>query len=443
MTQNTRPLERKIKALEDEVRLLKGRLHKERQIYAEVRELRKFFDDLKLFMLRLLQGYVPLEVVYEHIGHKVAGRTDLRLLHDAAVKGRWQVSKKALIIIYHLYGINDRKIMDFLNIARNTVKRNVKKYRDIGIKQFLDTQHKGLKIIDNPEIKEKLISILHSPPREHGYNRTAWTLKLLGLELRKQGFPVSRNNVSKIINKAGYRFWKAKEVLTSNDPLYREKLEAIREILSNLKADERFFSIDEFGPFAVKERGGRRLVRQGEYPTVAQFQKSKGSIILTGALELFTNQMTHFYSDKKNSAEIVKMLHILTRKYAGCQTIYLSWDHASWHTSKAVFAEIDKVNESQFRKGENTPVVKVSPLPSRAQFLNVIESVFSGMAAAIIENSNYDSVEEAKGAIDLYFAERNKYFIENPKRAGKKIWGKELVAPVFKEGQNCKNRRWR
>jgi hypothetical protein len=293
------------------------------------------------------------------------------------------------------------------------------------------------------EIKEKLISILHSPPREHGYNRTAWTLKLLGLELRKQGFPVSRTNVSKIINKAGYRFWKAKEVLTSNDPLYREKLEAIREILSNLKADERFFSIDEFGPFAVKERGGRRLVRQGEYPTVAQFQKSKGSIILTGALELFTNQMTHFYSDKKNSAEIVKMLHILTRKYAGCQTIYLSWDHASWHTSKAVFAEIDKVNESQFRKGENTPVVKVAPLPSRAQFLNVIESIFSGMAAAIIENSNYDSVEEAKGAIDLYFAERNKYFIENPKRAGKKIWGKELVAPVFKEGQNCKNRRWR
>ena len=40
------------------------------------------------------------------------------------------------------------------------------------------------------------------------------------------------------------------------------------------------------------------------------------------------------------------------------------------------------------------------------------------MAKAIIHNSNYQSVDECKGAIDRYFAERNQAFIENPKRAG-------------------------
>jgi len=46
-------------------------------------------------------------------------------------------------------------------------------------------------------------------------------------------------------------------VLTSRDPNYRTKVERIVKILSELKSDEVFFSIDEFGPFAVKKRGGR------------------------------------------------------------------------------------------------------------------------------------------------------------------------------------------
>jgi hypothetical protein len=44
--------------------------------------------------------------------------------------------------------------------------------------------------------------------------------------------------------------------------------------------------------------------------------------------------------------------------------------------------------------------VDTAPLPARAQFLNVIESIFSGMARATIHNSNYQSVTEAKAAID-------------------------------------------
>jgi hypothetical protein len=44
----------------------------------------------------------------------------------------------------------------------------------------------------------------------------------------------------------------------------------------------------------------------------------------------------------------------------------------------------------------------LAPLPAGAQFLNVIESVFSGMARAVIDNSNYGSVDEARAAIDRY-----------------------------------------
>ena len=88
-------------------------------------------------------------------------------------------------------------------------------------------------------------------------------------------------------------------------------------------------------------------------------------------------------------------------------------------------------------------MVETAPLPARAQFLNVIESVFSGMARAIIHNSDYKSVDEAKMAIDRYFAERNDHFRRHPRRAGRKIWGKEREPAVFCEANNCKDPRYR
>ena len=88
-------------------------------------------------------------------------------------------------------------------------------------------------------------------------------------------------------------------------------------------------------------------------------------------------------------------------------------------------------------------MVKLAPLPARAQFLNVIESIFGGLAEAIINNSNYSSVEDAPNGIDMYFEERNEYFQNNPGRAGNKIWGEEIVKPLFKQGHNCKHHRFR
>jgi hypothetical protein len=82
------------------------------------------------------------------------------------------------------------------------------------------------------------------------------------------------------------------------------------------------------------------------------------------------------------------------------------------------------------------------PLPAGAQFLNVIESVFSGMARAIIHNSDYESLKHAKAAVDRYISERNEHFTRNPKRAGNRIWGKERVVSAFSDEQHCKDPRW-
>jgi len=293
------------------------------------------------------------------------------------------------------------------------------------------------KKFEQPEYIQAVFSILHSPPRDFGFNRSSWRIPDIHMAMQRKGLPIGKNYILKIIKNAGYRFRSAKKVLTSTDPEYKEKLKQITAILSNLGPKDKFFSIDEFGPFSVKIQGGKSYVPHGHARVVPQLQKSKGRIILTGALELSKNQMTHFYSERKDTAEMIKLLRVLIQKYHDENSIYLSWDAASWHASKELTKEVDEHNRTGIK-----PNVKLAPLPACAQFLNVIESVFSGMAKAVIHNSDYQSVEECKTAIDLYFDERNRFFLENPKRAGNKIWGKERVEPIFSESNNCKDSRY-
>jgi hypothetical protein len=259
--------------------------------------------------------------------------------------------------------------------------------------------------------------------------------------LKNIGAPASIWTIRRTIRANKYQWRKAKLVLTSNDPEYRLKVEKITRILNELKDDECFFSIDEYGPFSVRFMPGKKLCAPNEFPSVPQWQKGRGKIILTGALELRTNQITHFYSDNKNTGEMIKMVENVRRRYRSMKVIYISWDAAGWHLSKALRERIEFFNG--WAEHDWAPTIQLAPLPSRAQFLNVIESVFSGMSRAVIHNSNYNSVDEAKAAIDWYLADRNKYFREHPQLAGRKIWGKERELAVFSEAHNCKDPRYR
>jgi hypothetical protein len=152
--------------------------------------------------------------------------------------------------------------------------------------------------------------------------------------------------------------------------------------------------------------------------------------------------VTHFYSWKKNTVEMLRLLYVLLHQYRGCQKLYFSWDAASWHSSKRLCRHVTRVNSAEYRCQRDTPEVELVPLPVSAQFLNVIESVFSGMARAIIHNSDYGSVAETMHAIDGYLSVRNEDYRLNPKRAGNRIWGGELVPTEFNQARNCKDPRW-
>ncbi|NCP90846.1 MAG: IS630 family transposase [Flavobacteriales bacterium] len=394
------------------------------------------------WVLKLLQGKVGLDELNKGLSGEL-NQKEIQKLLMCVLNNPLRQRNRAVIILAYLHGIPKSKISSSLLVSRGCIDKCIKRFALKGVEESLNPSWNITKKLDDPKYKDTVFKVLHAPPSSYGINRTTWRMEDIKSVMAKQGLDLSIGNIRKIIKDEGYRFRKAKKVLTSNDPDYLEKIQHIKNILSNLGAKEKFFSIDEYGPISIKLQGGKSLMPPGVTKTIPQFQKSKGSLIVTGGLELSTNQVTHFYSDKKDTEEMLRLLEILLKKYKGNDCIYLSWDAASWHCSKEFKDRVEEVNRRKYRKIHGTPLVKLAPLPAGAQFLNVIESVFSGMAKAIIHNSDYESVKECKKAITKYFSERNKKFKKNPKRAGNKIWGKEIVKPQFSESNNCKDPNYR
>ena len=408
---------------------------------ANHRKQEETLDSCHIWVYKLLQGELNCKQLEEQLSETLDTNT-VRQLHRCVLNEPLRNRNRAITILAYSSHFAMRSIARSLFLNRKTVRNYVQRFESGGSQKLFDMTRNEMKKYENPEYADKLFEALHTPPSTYGINRTTWRMEDLCLIMRQIRLPISRVNIRKILKTAGYRILKAKRVLTSNDPQYKEKVEKITAILSNLKPNEKFFSIDEFGPFAVKLQGGRSWVPPGQNKTFPQWQKSKGSLLVTGALELSTNQITHFYSSKKNTSEMIKLLNTLLDQYKEEDCIYLSWDAASWHLSKKLNEMVEMINTRTQGEEHTGPRVSLVPLPSSAQFLNVIESVYSGMSRAILHNSDYVSVDDCKKAISDHFAKRNQYFKENPKRAGKKIWGKEITPSRFSPSNNCKDPRY-
>lgn len=345
-------------------------------------------------------------------------------LYRAGVQKNHRAKALALLMIDQ--GCTMEEVSRAAARATNTIYRWLRLFKTHGL-AFIETH---MDEAGHAQIwqrrRVKVIEILHEPPSLHGINRSSWSLVAIRQAyMRKHGEDIPTAALTRVLRLSGYSWRHARKVLTSSDASYKEKLGSLVDALHGLQPDEAFFFIDEAGPWRVKKYGGKALAKKGETPTIPEVQTSRGAVYLVAALEARRNQVSWRFTEGKSAAAVVELLKIIRREYDQCSRICLTWDALSSHSAAEVTRWIDEANASH--QVDGMPRVEVYPLPSNAQFLNLVESVFSSLRRAVIHNSNYASKEEMQAAIARYFEERNAYFREHPKRAGNKIWDRETL----------------
>jgi transposase len=200
------------------------------------------------WMRSVLQKDISLDALRREVGNVPDIETLLQRLYD----GRLSDRNRSMIVLANRRGLSNRIVCSFLGISKNTHRKCQRMFEDGGCAALFSCQIRSTRKFSNEAIKQAVFGLLHEPPSNYGINRTTWIMSDLSWVLRETGYPVCQQVIRTITKAAGYRWRKARIVLTSSDPNYTEKLDRIRSILSGLRSDEAFFSIDEFGPFAVK-----------------------------------------------------------------------------------------------------------------------------------------------------------------------------------------------
>jgi transposase len=240
------------------------------------------------WMRSLLQQEYDAETLYRDLGDVPEMGILLHHLYNGSLSNR----NRSAVVLADQRGLSQRMICRVLAIDPRSCRKYLRTFEHGGAAALFARGTKSNRKYDDEALKKAVFGLLHEPPSNYDINRTTWIMPDLRRVLREKGQPACPDVIRTITKAAGFRWRKARIVLTSNDPVFSEKLDRIRSILSNLGSDEVFFSIDEFGPFAVNTKPGRMLTAPGEQRVVPQWQKSKGCLIMTAALELSGNQVT-------------------------------------------------------------------------------------------------------------------------------------------------------
>jgi len=368
---------------------------------------------------------------------RAADRQTLTKWRKSNDKRLWQ---KAVAILEN-WSLSLEEISRKIEKSPTVIRSWIKAYNRQGLEGLTQKKPKASDTrASSLELRHRrILEILHGRPRAYGINRSNWSLRTLAEAFtREHGDIISTSTVSRLVRDSGYAMKKVRRVLSSPDPRYREKVDLLLKTLHNLGPRDLFFFVDELGPLRVKKYGGRAYLPRHYTETAPQAEPHRGSITMAGALSATTNQVTWIYRTSKDSGVIIDLIEILFNQHREAMNLYLTWDAASWHNSSLLVEWLDNFNAETQRTADG-PIIHLVPLPVSSQFLDVIEAVFSGMKRAVIQHSDYQSMHEMKNAISLHFVERNAYFRENPRRAGKKIWEIDF----FKEQENIRSGNYR
>jgi transposase len=359
-------------------------------------------------------------------------------------KKHWQ---KAVTIL-ESRNLSPKNIATKIERSENDVKKWIRAFNCFGLEGLkkpdgrrgpLKSPKCNSRAVARDQKARRILEIVHAKPSAYGINRSSWNRSSIVRAYQQQhNETISVTYTGHLLRQFGYSIRKARKVLTSPDPNYREKVELLLNTLQTLKPEELFFFVDELGPLRVKKYGGRALVRKNEVITYPQEQAHRGVIMMSGALSATTNQVTWLYGRAKDTAGMIDLMELLYNQYFSASKLYVTWDAASWHKSATLVEWLDAFNRSTRRTNEG-PLIELVPLPTSSQFLDVIEAVFSGMKRAVVHHSDYPNVAEMKKAISLHFTERNAQFRENPRRAGKQIWDLDF----FEDYENLRSGNYR
>jgi putative transposase len=239
-------------------------------------------------------------------------------------------------------------------------------------------------------------------PRAFGLWRSRWCCATVVLLLGRQyRVAISAETVRRWLHRAQLVWRRPRPVLQRRDPQRQEKLQALRQLLRDLPADETVVFEDEVDVNLNPKIGPMWMVRGQQAEVVTPGDNAK--CYLAGSLHWRTGQLLTTYGPKRDGHLFVAHLHDLRRRLRRYQKIHVICDNAKFHH------DCWAVWEFTARYGER---VVLHFLPKYAPECNPIERVWWHLHEEITRNHQCQSLNELIELVLGWLCHRNPFKIE-------------------------------
>ena len=123
-----------------------------------------------------------------------------------------------MVVLAHHRGLSCGTVCGFLGINKRMRRKYLQMFEAGGQAALFARKTNPTRKFDKEAVKQAIFGVLHEPPSNYGINRTTWIMPDLERVLRETGHPACRAVIRKVTKAAGYRWRKARVVLTSADP---------------------------------------------------------------------------------------------------------------------------------------------------------------------------------------------------------------------------------
>jgi transposase len=311
-------------------------------------------------------------------------------------------SRHARIILLSIGGARNREIARLADCTPQWVRKVIHHFNAEGIEGitwypfYQDHTGRPRKFFANTV--ERIVEVVLSPPKQLiGMNE--WSLPKLRDYLKEQGVveSISIERLRTLLRERGVRWRRTKTWKESEDPDFDRKYRAIHRLYRHPPDDGRVICVDEFGPLNLQPRHGICQARHGKVTRHrATYNRRLGVRHFLAYYDLKTDRLYGYVTKRKETADFLRFLKWVRRRYPMSQRLYIVMDNYGTHVSAAV---------EQWALSHN---VGLYFTPTKASWLNRIECHFGALKKFALNNSDHRSHEEQETAIQCYLSWRNR-----------------------------------
>ncbi|HGB2132537.1 TPA: IS630 family transposase [Salmonella enterica subsp. enterica serovar 13,23:b:-] len=302
-------------------------------------------------------------------------RIQRRMMKKNVQKSKDKGFCRRLTAILMLYsGLTVTAVAEHLCAARSSVGRWINLFIQLGEAGLISRKPGRSKGYPVQAIQKILRSLVESSPLVFGWLRSRWSVELLVLALSELfGITFNKSTIYRLIRLAGIVWRRAVPTVNSPDPLYNEKVLALRTKLLNQNDENLVFYEDEVDIDFNPKIGADWQLKGEQKQVITPGINQKN--YFAGVLNAKTGEV-HYVSDpKKNTGLFISMLEYLNQHYSHKESVTLILDNYSIHKSKKVRIWLEK-----------HPSFHLLFLPAYSPWLNKIELLWKVLHEYVTRN---------------------------------------------------------